>query len=149
MTTRPDVSDNWFHRMRAGLAPAPPVAGLLGATIRRVDVDRGELDVDYVAQPAFANPAGAVQGGMLGAMLDDLCAGLVDATLAPGEIVATLNLNTSYLRPARIGPLQGHARIRRRGRQIAYVEAELLQDGQAVVSAVATCMIAPAPARRD
>ncbi|MEZ5654051.1 MAG: PaaI family thioesterase [Burkholderiaceae bacterium] len=141
---RPEPSPNWFQRMRAGLEPPPPVATLLGAVIRSVDIDDGHLRVDYLAQPSFANPAGSVQGGMLCAMLDDLCASLVDATLAPGQFVATLTLNTSYLRSAGIGPLQGHARLKRRGRQICVVEADLLQNGETVASAVATCMIAAA-----
>lgn len=131
----------WFDRMRAGLVPPPPVATLLGATIRRVDRDRGELDVGYDAPAAFANPAGTVQGGMLGAMLDDLCAGLVDATLQAGEAVVTLNLNLSFLRPARLGPLDGQARLQRRGREVCFVEAQLLQNGQPVATAVATCRI--------
>jgi uncharacterized protein (TIGR00369 family) len=127
--------------MQAGLEPPPPVCTLLGAQIQRVDLAAGELEVHYVAQPSFANPAGGVQGGMLGAMLDDLCAGLVDATLDRGQIVATLNLNLSFLRGARSGSVQGLARLRRRGREVCHVQAELRQNGQLVASAVATCMI--------
>lgn len=140
---------NWFQRMQAGLEPPPPVSTLLGARIQRVDLAAGELEVHYLAQATFSNPAGVVQGGMLGAMLDDLCAGLVDATLAPGQIVATLNLNLSFLRAARTGTLQGLARLQRRGREVCHVQAELRQREQQVASAVATCMIVtpkePAP----
>lgn len=37
---------------------------------------------------------------MLCAMLDDLTASMVDATLNAGATIATLNLNVSFLRPA-------------------------------------------------
>lgn len=133
--------EHWWHRMQRGELPPPPVARLLGATIRRVDLQAGELDVHYEARPDFANPAGGVQGGMLGAMLDDLTAGLVDATLAAGEAPATVSLNLSFLRPARLGPLEGRARLLRRGRDVCHVSGELLQDGKLVASAVAVCSV--------
>jgi uncharacterized protein (TIGR00369 family) len=127
--------------MQRGELPPPPVARLLGATIARVDREAGELDVDYAPRAEFANPAGGVQGGMLGAMLDDLTAGLVDSTLAAGEAPATVSLNLSYLRPARIAPMQGRAKLLRRGRDVCHVSGELLQDGKVVAAAVAVCSI--------
>ena len=133
--------DSWFQRMRHGEVPPPPVARLLGAQILRVDAQAGEMEVDYRGSADFANPAGGIQGGMLGAMLDDLTAGMVDATLAAGEIVATLNLNLSFQRPARPGLLQGRARIQRRGRDVCNVVGELHQDGKLVASATAVCLI--------
>lgn len=137
----PAPAEHWWHRMQRGELPPPPVARLLGATIRRIDREAGELEVDYAARAEFANPAGGVQGGMLGAMLDDLTAGLVDSTLAAGEAPATVSLNLSFLRPARIAPMQGRARLLRRGREVCHVGGELLQDGQVVASAVAVCSI--------
>ncbi|MBK6717172.1 MAG: PaaI family thioesterase [Burkholderiales bacterium] len=134
-------SEHWWQRMQRGELPPPPVSRLLGARIGRVDLAAGELDVTYEARPEFANPAGGVQGGMLGAMLDDLTAGLVDATLSPGQAPATVSLNLSYLRPARLAPLEGHARLLRRGREVCHVSGELLQDGKLVATAVAVCSI--------
>ncbi len=58
---------NYFTRMQRGQAPAPAVAGLLGGSVRRADLEAGSLESDYVATEAFLNPAGQVQGGMLGA----------------------------------------------------------------------------------
>ncbi len=134
-------AEHWWHRMHRGELPPPPVARLLGAQILRVDIAAGELDVSYDARPDFANPAGGVQGGMLGAMLDDLTAGLVDSTLSAGEAPATVSLNLSYLRPARLARLDGRARLLRRGRDVCHVSGELLQDGKVVASAVAVCSI--------
>lgn len=136
-----DTSQAWFWRMHRGETPPPPVAGLLGQHILRVDVAAGELDAHFEATAQFLNPAGKVQGGMLGAMLDALTASLVDATLSPGQIVSTLNLNLSFLAPANAGTLQGRARLARRGRQVAHVAGDLLQDGRIVASATAICMI--------
>ena len=134
-------ADNWFQRMRRGEVPAAPVSGLLGFSLRRVDLEAGELEADYIAAPSFLNPAGTVQGGMLAAMLDDLSAGLVDATLAADEGVATLNLNLSFVRPAQAGAINGGARLVRRGRGVCHVTAELSQAGKTVAIATATCSI--------
>lgn len=132
---------NYFTRMQRGRAPAPAVAGLLGGVVRSADLEAGTLESDYLATGAFLNPAGQVQGGMLGAMLDDVTAMLVTATLADGEFCATLNLNLSFLRPAQAGPLKGRARLERRGRTVCNVVGELRQDGQVVATATATCML--------
>lgn len=139
--TMNDVHQGWFWRMHRGEVPPPPVAVLLGQVITRVDMAVGELEADYVGAPSFANPAGQLQGGMLCTMLDALTASIVDATLAPGERVASLNLNVSFLRPARIGDLHGTARMVRRGRTVANACAELFQNGQMVASAMAVCMV--------
>ncbi|MGE8367651.1 PaaI family thioesterase [Cupriavidus sp.] len=132
---------NYFTRMQRGQAPAPAVAGLLGGVVRAADPEVGTLESDYLATGAFLNPAGQVQGGMLGAMLDDVTAMLVTATLADGEFCATLSLNLSFLRPAQAGALQGRARLERRGRNVCNVVGELRQDGQVVATATATCML--------
>jgi len=134
-------ANGYFSRMLRGETPRPPVLTLLGSRIDAVDVQAGTLSASYEAQPSFRNPAGTVQGGMLSAMLDDLTASLVDATLAAGQGVATLNLNVSFLRPAQVGPLQGEARLLRRGREVCHVAASLLQAGREVATAVAVCKV--------
>jgi uncharacterized protein (TIGR00369 family) len=136
-----DLPDTPFRQMLRGAIPPPPVAGLLGQTIQRVDVAAGELEADFDALPSFANPAGKVQGGMLAAMLDALTAGLVDATLSIGEGVTTLNLNVSYLSPADVGAIHGVAKLNRRGRAISNVSAQLTQGGKVVATASAVCMV--------
>ena len=134
-------AQGYLSRMLRGETPQPPVLTLLGSRIEAVDAAAGTLSASYEAAGSFRNPAGTVQGGMLGAMLDDLTASLVDATLAAGQGVATLSLNVSFLRPAQVGPLQGQARILRRGREVCHVTGTLLQAGQEVATAVAVCKI--------
>jgi uncharacterized protein (TIGR00369 family) len=142
-------SDNWFHRMRRGEAPRAAVSDLLGEAILYVDVAQGQLRVQFQAAPSFCNPAGGVQGGMLAAMLDAITAGLVDATLLPGQVPVTLSLHTQYLRPARVGELLGEAHFTRRGREVCFVHGQLLQAGQPVATAQATVKIMTPSARAD
>ena len=138
MATHPD---SYFARLQRGETPLPAITTTLGGVIRLVDLDAGRLVSDYVGTPAFLNPAGQVQGGMLCAMLDDVTAMLVTATLADREFCATLSLNVSFLRPASAGPLEGRAQLVRRGKDVCNVSGELWQGGKLVASAVATCMV--------
>jgi uncharacterized protein (TIGR00369 family) len=135
-------ADGYFARVRRGELPPPPVSTTLGGRITAVDLEAGTLESDYSAGEGFLNPAGQVQGGVLGAMLDDVTAFLVTATLAPGEHCATLNLNLSFLKPARAGALRGRSRLVRRGREVCHVVGELLQEDRVVATATAVCTVA-------
>ena len=122
----------------------PPVATLLGRRIEEVNPKAGFLRAAFDARRAFSNPARNVQGGMLCAMLDDLMASLMEATLDTGQSVATLNLNVSFLRPSVPGAVNGEARFVLRGREICHVAGVLLQKNRKVASATAVFTIAPA-----
>ncbi len=139
MASEPEAS--YFARLQRGEVEPPPVTTTLGGRITAVDLEAGTLESAYVATAQFLNPAGQVQGGMLGAMLDDVTAFLVTATLDAGEFCATLNLNLSFLRPASSGDLHGRARLVRRGKDVCHVAGELLQAGRVVATASATCMV--------
>lgn len=141
MTLNPTTADNWFHRMRRGEVPGAPVAALLGENIIAVDSPPGELTARFHGDERFCNPAGSIQGGMLGAMLDALTAGLMDSTLQPGEAVATLGLQLQFLAPARPGEIQGRAWFTRRGRDIGFIQGELQQEGRTVATAQAICKV--------
>lgn len=136
-----ELEKNYFEKMQDGQAPEPNVSGLLGGKITQVDLNAGTLESNYFAIESFLNPAGQVQGGMLSAMLDDVTAFLVTAILAPNQYCATLNLNVSFLRPAQLGLISGKSRLIRKGRDVCYVQGELLQGGKQVAVATATCML--------
>ena len=127
--------------MLRGEVARTPVLALLGGEMEFVDAAAGTLRARYEGRADFRNPAGTVQGGMLSAMLDDVTASLVDATLAAGHGVATLSLNVSFLRPAQVGVIQAEATLLRRGRDVCHVMGTLRQDGKDVASATAVCKI--------
>lgn len=118
-----------------------PITRLLGRRILALDLEAGTLAVEFDGSEAFQNPARQIQGGMLGAMLDDVTAVLVTATLEPGAFCATLSLNTSFLAPAGVGTLNGRASFERRGANICNVRGEIWQGDTLVASAVAVCMV--------
>jgi len=135
-------SDSYFKRTQRGEIPVTPIASLLGRKIEHVDIEAGTLTVSFQGADTFANPAGNVAGGMLGAMLDDLTALMVAATLEPpDEGVVTISLNVSFLRPAVSGPITGLATLVRRGRELCHVNGMLQQDGKDIAWAVAICKV--------
>ena len=87
------------------------------------------------------NSMGHVQGGFLAAMLDDTLGPALAATLARGQFAPTLQLSVTFLRPAKIGLLQGTGRVVRRGREVCHLAGELRQDGEVVASALATALV--------
>ena len=133
--------DSYFNRMHRGEIPPPPIGSLLGLRIEALDLQAGTLQVSYEGLETFRNPAGKVAGGMLSAMLDDLTALAVDATLAADQYPLTLSLNTTFLRPAEVGPITGHATLVRRGQELCHVTGMLKQRGKDVAMAVAICKI--------
>ena len=64
------------------------------------------------------------------------------ATLDPGQFAPTADLHVQFLRPAHPGRLIGRGRVVRRGRDIAFLAGELLDEaGQIVAAATATAQI--------
>jgi uncharacterized protein (TIGR00369 family) len=131
----------YFSRMLRGEVARTPVLTLLGGEVEFVDAAAGSLRARYQGRDDFRNPAGTVQGGMLSAMLDDVTASLVDATLTAGQGVATLSLQVSFLRPANVGIIQAEATMLRRGRDVCHVMGTLRQDGKDVATAMAVCKV--------
>ena len=146
--TMPDTPrDNFILRLMRGETPQHAIGATLGARILALDLDAGRLEMAFVGTDAFLNPAGHVQGGILGAMLDDVTASLVTATATGEERCATLDLHLSFLRPVLPGEVQASARLVRRGREICNVQGELVQDGKVVATATASCMLVRATGR--
>jgi uncharacterized protein (TIGR00369 family) len=131
-----------FWDVMEGRAAPPPAATLLGWELVAIDPEAGTIEVAFTASEQFLNPVGAIQGGFLAAMLDDTLGPALVAMLGPGLFAPTTDLHVQFLRPARPGRLTGRGRVVRRGREVAFLAGELLDDsGQVVATAVATAQI--------
>jgi uncharacterized protein (TIGR00369 family) len=107
-----------------------------------VDSGAGTIEVAFAATDQFLNPAGVIQGGFLAAMLDDTLGPALVATLGPGQFAPTTDLHVQFLRPARPGRLTGRGRVVRRGRDVAFLAGELVDDSGGIVAvATATAQI--------
>jgi uncharacterized protein (TIGR00369 family) len=131
-----------FWDVMEGRAALPPAEALLGWELVAIDPEAGTIEVAFTATEQFLNPIGVIQGGLLAAMLDDTMGPALVATLGPGQFAPTADLHVQFLRPAYPGRLTGRGRIVRRGRDIAFLAGELLDEGgQIVAVATATAQI--------
>jgi uncharacterized protein (TIGR00369 family) len=118
----------------------PACAELLGWQLLDGDPEKGWIRIGFLARPEFCNPAGFVQGGILAAMLDD--------TIGPAVLLksngtlysVTIDLRTSYLAPARLGPLIGEATVLQIGKTIGFAEGKLMDQSGATVAMASSSM---------
>jgi uncharacterized protein (TIGR00369 family) len=133
-----------------GQAPMPRAAATLGLEFIDADVEAGTIEQAFKATEAFTNPTGNVLGAFAAAMLYDTVGPALLATLAPDQFQSTLQLNVSFLRPARPGRLIGRGRIVHRDGDLVFLEASLSDaDGAVIATATATARVialASAPA---
>jgi uncharacterized protein (TIGR00369 family) len=124
----------FFWQIQDGKLPAPRAAATLGFSIKHLSPETGTIEVEFEGKPEFTNPAGHIQGGFLAAMLDDTMGPALAATLRAGEIAPTINLNVSFIKPGKVGTLQGQGRILKRGKEVCFLSSELYQEGQIIHS---------------
>jgi len=114
--------------------PLPAASKLLGWTLRDVDVEKGTIEIGFVADERFVNPAGTVQGGFLAAMLDDTQGPALFA-MTEGQVYApTIGFNISFIKTARPGRFIGKGRVVSLGKTIVFTEAELFDEGGGLVA---------------
>jgi uncharacterized protein (TIGR00369 family) len=129
-----------FWKVVSGESPAPPAAKLLGWKPLEAEPDSGRIRVQFTAGQEFTNPQGNVQGGFLGAMLDDTMGAAVATTLASGEFCPTIEMKVNFLRQASPGSFIGEGRVVHRGGSIAFLEGTL-SSSEGKVLATATCTV--------
>lgn len=101
------------------------------------EVDDGTARLVLEADERHLNVAGTVHGGLL-ATLVDAAMGAAVRSLTDSEGAATSQLTITYLRPGTTGSLEVTARVSKRGDSLTMCEAEVEQDGKALVHALAT-----------
>lgn len=119
----------------------PNCSQLLGFEMLELDQAQQKVVVRFTGQAQFTNPMGNIQGGMLTAMLDEVMsvAGLVASGMTAA--MPTLEMKTSFLRPALPGALIGIGRVVRLGKSIAFLEGELFDAANRLIAkASATAM---------
>lgn len=125
----------------------PPGSQLLGFRMVRVSQADREVEVAFEASDQLTNPMKQIQGGYLCAMLDECMS--VACMVASGmtSVAPTVEMKTSFFRPALPGPIRGIGRVVRWGKTIAFTEGEL-KDGEGRILARATGTAMPTPFAR-
>jgi uncharacterized protein (TIGR00369 family) len=119
--------------------PQSATARLFGQRVIEFDTARGWVRMSFVATDAFLNPAGAVQGGILGAMLDDTMGPALWLMNGAGAFSATIDLNVSFLAAAAPGLLYGEGKVVQLGKTISFLEAQLSDpEGRVIARSTAS-----------
>ncbi|MET3378196.1 MULTISPECIES: PaaI family thioesterase [Variovorax] len=125
--------------------PRPPTAELFNQRVLDFDKAKGSIRLSFVATDAFLNPAGAVQGGILVAMLDDTMGPALWVMNGEETYSVTIDLSVSFLAAAKPGLLYGEGRVVQRGKTIAFLEAQLSDpDGRVVARSTASARVVKA-----
>ena len=133
-----------------GTKRQPPGSQLLGFRMVRVNQADREVEVAFEASEQLTNPMKQIQGGYLCAMLDEVMS--VACMVASGmtAVAPTVEMKTSFFRPALPGSIRGVGRVVRWGKTIAFTEGELLDDqGRTLARATGTAMPTPFARYKD
>lgn len=129
-----------------GRASAPPPASLhspinAALGIQSEDLPDGRVRLSIETDGSHQNEVGLVHGGVSALLLDGAMGRCVGRSLEPGQTCATVQLSVQFLAPAE-GRIAALARIVRRGRTTAFMEAECTRaDGTVIARAHGTWVI--------
>ena len=105
-----------------GFGVAIPFVDHLGFVLTRFE--NGESEIRFTPQPEHLNSFDVTHGGAVMTLLDVAMA-TTARTLAPDSGVVTIEMKTSFLRPA-VGALAARGRLLHRTATLAFTEASLL-----------------------
>ena len=123
----------------------PTGSQTLGFKMLSVNQATKTVEVEFDAKAELLlNPMKQIQGGYLCAMLDECMS--VACMVASGmtSVAPTLEMKTSFLRPAVPGVLKGVGRVIKWGRTVAFTEGEIY-DAEGRLLAKATGTAVPTP----
>ncbi len=135
----PLQADRYPPNVQAILQKPSPASSFLGLELLAIDQELGTAHMAFHATDSLCNKWGAIQGGMVAAMLDDAISIAMGLTLEWGEITPTFELKTNFLAPVRPGRLVAQGMVIRRGGSVGFTEARLWDaEGALVATASAT-----------
>jgi uncharacterized protein (TIGR00369 family) len=147
---RKSFTDEELLARFTGTKRQPPGSQLLGFRMVRVSQADRQVEVAFEASEQLTNPMKQIQGGYLCAMLDEVMS--VACMVASGmtAVAPTVEMKTSFFRPALPGSIRGVGRVVRWGKTIAFTEGELLDDqGRTLARATGTAMPTPFARYKD
>jgi len=126
-------SDEIVEQLNAD--PAAVIQSLKGR-VAAYAAEKRELRMEFHIGHEFCHTVDIVQGGFITAMLDASMAHVVMAAEHGKVRVSSIDINVSFLRPARAGAFAAVGGIVKAGRTVAFLKAELYSDkGELVATA--------------
>lgn len=136
----------YLKAVLAGEIPRPPMAWLMDMEL--AEVERGRAVFTVRPQEFHFNPMGVVHGGLAATLIDSATGCAVQSTLAAGEVMTTVDLRVTYVRPLRGGEAVSCVGwVIHQGRSMAMAEAKLTDgEDRLIAYGGATCRIVRATA---
>ncbi|HEY5336698.1 MAG TPA: PaaI family thioesterase [Rhizomicrobium sp.] len=142
-TFDPIKAQDYPPNVQAIIKRQAPTSAWLNQSILELDTDEGWVKIAYELGTPHFNRFGALHGGSIACVMDDVLAVAAGLVAQWGEIAPTLEMKVSYLNQGGAGTHIAEARVLKRGRQINFLEASLArEDGKIIATATATIMIA-------
>lgn len=128
-----------LKRVATGNLAPPPCDKTLQVTVNYAEdgLAKGTWEVDR----KYINGHGVVMGGFLTAAADIMMAYAITSQLADNQGFASVDIHTTFHRPAVEGEITVTAQVEKLGRTLAYVVADLFQNGKKVASSVSSLLI--------
>jgi uncharacterized protein (TIGR00369 family) len=98
----------------------------------------GRAVVSMRAEERHLNPNGTVHGGVVYTLVDVSMAEALKTMIEGDERPVTIEIKVNYLEPGRPGTLTSTAQVRKGGKRLTIVEAEVTQEDDNEVVALAT-----------
>jgi uncharacterized protein (TIGR00369 family) len=103
----------------------------------------GSADVSLKAEERHLNPSGTIHGGVISTLIDASMAEALNTMTEEDEQPFTIQITVNYMKPGKLGPLTSTAQVRKGGERITIVEAEVVQEDEEEVIALATGTYTP------
>ena len=101
--------------------------------IRTEDLSDGRVRLFLDTDPSHFNEVGIVHGALPMMLLDGAMGRCCARTLEAGQLTATVQISVQFLAQAS-GRLAALAQVTKRGKRVAFVEAECLRDDGTLVA---------------
>ena len=105
--------------------------------------EEGRAEVSLRAEERHLNPSGTVHGGVISTLIDVSMAEALNTMVEEGEQPFTIQSTVNYMKPGKPGTLISTAEVRKGGERITIVEAEVVQEDDGEVIALATGTYTP------
>jgi acyl-CoA thioesterase len=132
---------SYFERIKKDGRKANPFFCLTG-----IDVVKAEPGIAVLTMPVrqdMYNGVGWLQGGMLVAIADEAMALALYPLLEKNEGIVTIAESTSFIKGVQKGTVLAEARVIKKGRRVAFMEAEVwADDGEKVLLSRTTASFA-------
>ncbi|MFT6287567.1 MAG: hypothetical protein ACJA09_002321 [Alcanivorax sp.] len=121
-------------------ANAPAFFAMMGGVLVDFDIDEGSCTIEFDLSRDFCHSVNIVQGGFVTAMLDASMSHAIFSSDPEVTMVASLDVNTSYLEPTLAGKSKAVGRIVKAHYKTVFLESQVYNEA-GVLTAIASSVV--------